>query len=166
MRNFSFIHAIDERVLFDINHGVRDALTIARNEYRNCAEIETLLEELPLVPCNPEQINQVFLNLIVNSAHAIASAKRSVPGKITIHTWCDTTDVYCSVADDGPGIPQEVQNRIFDPFFTTKEPGKGTGLGLSISYDIIVNKHAGTLSVECPAGKGTVFTLSLPLKAV
>ena len=75
-------------------------------------------------------------------------------------------DVYCSVADDGPGIPQEVQNRIFDPFFTTKEPGKGTGLGLSISYDIIVNKHAGTLSVECPAGKGTVFTLSLPLKAV
>lgn len=166
MRNFSFSHAIDERVLFDINHGVRDALTIARNEYRNCAEIETLLEELPLVPCNPEQINQVFLNLIVNSAHAIASTTRSAPGRITIHTWCDTTDVYCSVADDGPGIPQEVQNRIFDPFFTTKEPGKGTGLGLSISYDIIVNKHAGTLSVECPAGKGTVFTLSLPLKAV
>ncbi len=163
MRNFSFSHDIDERVMFDINHGIRDALTIARNEYRNCAEVETFLEELPLIPCNPEQINQVFLNLIVNSAHAIASIERSSPGKIIIHSWCDTAHVYCSVADDGPGIPHDVQNRIFDPFFTTKEPGKGTGLGLSISYDIIVNKHAGTLSVECPAEKGTVFTLSLPL---
>jgi len=163
MRNFSFRHAIDERVMFDINHGIRDALTIARNEYRNYAEIETVLEELPLVPCNPEQINQVFLNLIVNSAHAIASVERSFPGKITIHTWCGSSNVYCSVADDGPGIPIEVRNRIFDPFFTTKEPGKGTGLGLSISYDIIVNKHGGTLSVACPSEKGTVFTLSLPL---
>jgi two-component system, NtrC family, sensor kinase len=166
MRNFSFRHAIDERVPFDINHGIRDALTIARNEYRNCAEIETFLEDLPLIPCNPEQINQVFLNLIVNSAHAIASIERSSFGKITIHTWRDSSNVYCSVADDGPGIPHEVQNRIFDPFFTTKQPGKGTGLGLSISYDIIVNKHGGTLSVACPADKGTVFTLSLPLTLV
>jgi C4-dicarboxylate-specific signal transduction histidine kinase len=105
----------------------------------------------------------VLLNLIVNSAHAIASVERSFPGKITIHTWCGSSNVYCSVADDGPGIPIEVRNRIFDPFFTTKEPGKGTGLGLSISYDIIVNKHGGTLSVACPSEKGTVFTLSLPL---
>ncbi len=163
MRNFSFRHAIDERVMFDINHGIRDALTIARNEYRNCAEIETSLEELPLIPCNPEQINQVFLNLIVNSAHAISSVERSSPGKISIHTWLDDSNVYCSVADDGPGIPHEVRNRIFDPFFTTKEPGKGTGLGLSISYDIVVNKHGGTLSVDCPDEKGTVFTISLPL---
>jgi two-component system NtrC family sensor kinase len=163
MRNFSFRHAVDERVQFDINHGIQDALTIARNEYRNYAEIETLFDELPLISCNPEQINQVFLNLIVNSAHAIASLGRSSLGKIIIHTWCDSSNVYCSIADDGPGIPQEVRNRIFDPFFTTKEPGKGTGLGLSISYDIIVNKHGGTLSVDCPAENGSVFTISLPL---
>ena len=164
MRNFSFRHAIDERVMFDINHGIRDALTIARNEYRNYADIETALDELPPIPCNPEQINQVFLNLIVNSAQAIASQQQSSRGKITIHTWRDSSNVYCSVADDGPGVPQDLRSRIFDPFFTTKEPGKGTGLGLSISYDIIVNKHGGTLSVDCPGEKGAVFTLSLPLK--
>lgn len=166
MRNFSFRHAIDERVMFDINHGIRDALTIARNEYRNYADIETSLDELPLVPCNPEQINQVFLNLIVNSAQAIASLMQSSHGKISIHTWRDCSNVYCSVIDDGPGIPPEVRDRIFDPFFTTKEPGKGTGLGLSISYDIIVNKHGGTLTVDCPSENGSVFTLSLPLKIV
>ncbi len=166
MRNFSFRHAIDERVMFDINHGIRDALTIARNEYRNCADIETSLEELPLIPCNPEQINQVFLNLIVNSAQAIAIEPRSAHGTISIHTWHDDCNVYCSVSDDGPGIPPEVRDRVFDPFFTTKEPGKGTGLGLSISYDIIVNKHGGTLTVDSPAEKGSVFTLSLPLKTV
>ena len=166
MRNFSFRHAIDERVMFDINHGIRDALTIARNEYRNYADIETSLDELPLVPCNPEQINQVFLNLIVNSAQAIASLMQSSHGKISIHTWRDCSNVYCSVIDDGPGIPPEVRDRLFDPFFTTKEPGKGTGLGLSISYDIIVNKHGGTLTVDCPSENGSVFTLSLPLKIV
>ena len=166
MRNFSFSHAIDERVMFDINHGIRDALTIARNEYRNCADIETSLEELPLIPCNPEQINQVFLNLIVNSAQAIALQPRSAHGTISIHTWHDGSNVYCSVSDDGPGISPEVKDRVFDPFFTTKEPGKGTGLGLSISYDIIVNKHGGTLTVDSPDEKGSVFTLSLPLKTV
>jgi two-component system NtrC family sensor kinase len=165
MRNFSFRHAVNERVMFDINHGIQDALTIARNEYRNYAEIETIFEELPLVSCNPEQINQVFLNLIVNSAHAIASITPGSHGLISIHTWSDCNHVYCSIADDGPGIPQELRKRIFDPFFTTKEPDKGNGLGLSLSYDIIVNKHEGTLTVDCPAEKGSVFTLSLPLTA-
>jgi len=164
MRNFSFRHALDERVMFDINNGIRDTLVIARYEYNKYADIETSLQDLPKIPCNPEQINQVFLNLIVNAAHAIASKESAVHGKITIHTWHDSSNVYCVIADDGPGIPIEVRNRIFDPFFTTKEPGKGTGLGLSITYDILVNKHGGTLTVDCPTGSGTVFTLSLPLK--
>ncbi len=164
MRNFSFRHTIDERVLFDINNGIRDALVLSRYEYNNYADVETILEELPPITCNPEQINQVFLNLIINSAHAIASKENRSHGKITIHTWLDGGSVYCSVADDGTGIPVEIRNRIFDPFFTTKDPGKGTGLGLSISYDIIVNKHGGTLSVDCPNEKETVFTLSLPIK--
>jgi len=164
MRNFSFRHALDERIMFDINNGIRDTLVIARYEYNKYADIESLFDELPPIPCNPEQINQVFLNLIVNAAHAIASRESSSRGKITIHTWHDNSNVYCVIADDGPGIPVEVRSRVFDPFFTTKEPGKGTGLGLSISYDIIVNKHGGTFTVDCPTDNGTVFTLSLPLK--
>ncbi len=163
MRNFSYKHAIDEKVLFDMNKGIRDTLIISRNEYRYCADIETDLKELPPVPCNPEHMNQVFLNLIINGAHAIASQKRATNGKIRIATWIDSTAVYCSIADDGPGIPLEVQKHIFEPFFTTKKPGVGTGLGLSISYDIIVHKHHGTLTVHCPHKGGTVFTITLPL---
>jgi len=164
MRNFSFQHAIDERVRFDINKGIRDTLTIARNEYRYYAKVDTFLEEIPSVPCNPEQINQVFLNLIVNSSHAIASQKRPNRGHITIRTSCDSDFVYCTIADDGPGIPAATMRRIFEPFFTTKDPGQGTGLGLSISYDIITHKHGGTLTVSCPPEGGTLFTIRLPLK--
>jgi PAS domain S-box-containing protein len=165
MRNFSFRHALDQRVPFDLNQGIRDTLIIAQNEYRYYAEVETHLDNLPPVPCNPEQINQVFLNLIVNCAHAIASQKRHEKGRIVIGTGYDVDSVWCTVADDGPGIPPETRNRIFEPFFTTKEPGKGTGLGLSISYDIIANKHGGTLTVSCPQEGGSVFTIKLPLKA-
>ncbi|NTW52137.1 MAG: PAS domain S-box protein [Chlorobiaceae bacterium] len=164
MRNFSFQHAIDERVRFDINKGIRDTLIITRNEYRYYAKVETILEEIPPVPCNPEQINQVFLNLIINSAHAIASQNRENRGHITIRTSFDKDSVYCTIADDGPGMPPETMRRIFEPFFTTKEPGQGTGLGLSISYDIIARKHGGMLTVSCPPEGGTVFTIRLPQK--
>jgi PAS domain S-box-containing protein len=165
MRNFSFRHALDQRVPFDINQGIRDTLIIAQNEYRYFAQVETHLENIPPIACNPEQINQVFLNIIVNCAHAIASQKRSEKGKITIVTGYDNESVWCTIGDDGPGIPLETRNRIFEPFFTTKEPGKGTGLGLSISYDIINNKHDGSLTVTCPPEGGSVFTIRLPLKA-
>ncbi len=164
MRNFSLSSTPDERVPFDINLGIGDMLILARHEYRDYAEIATALDELlPDVYCNPEQISQVFLDLIVNSAHAIASEHRSSIGKITVRTWLGSEMVYCSIADDGPGIPEEIRKNIFNPFFSTKEPGKGIGLGLSICYDIIVNKHSGTLCADCPAEGGTVITLGLPL---
>ncbi len=162
MGNLSHRYAIDKKVLFDINQGINDTLVIARHEYSSCADITTFLGELPDILCNPEQINQVFLNLIINSVHAIQSQKRSSNGMITIHTWFDSNNVYCSIADDGPGIPEAIQKDIFNPFFTTKGPGKGTGLGMSISWDIIVIMHKGTLSFETPAKGGTIFTLSLP----
>jgi PAS domain S-box-containing protein len=165
MRNFSFRHALNQRVPFDLNQGIRDTLVIAQNEYRYFAEIETRLDDLQPVSCNPEQINQVFLNLIVNCAHAIASQKRHEKGRIIITTGHNNDEVWCTIRDDGPGIPAEIRNRIFEPFFTTKDPGKGTGLGLSISYDIIANKHGGTLAVSCPPEGGSVFTIRLPLKA-
>ncbi|NTW52572.1 MAG: PAS domain S-box protein [Chlorobiaceae bacterium] len=163
MRSLSYRHAADDKPLSDINRGVVETLSMARGEYRFCADIETNLEELPPVPCIMDQINQVLLNLIVNSAHAIQSQLRSSNGKISIHTWADRKKVYCSIADDGPGIPEGIRSNIFNPFFTTKAARKGTGLGLSISYDIIVNKHNGTIAVDCPKEGGTVFTFTLPL---
>jgi PAS domain S-box-containing protein len=165
MRSFSNRYAVHEKISFDINQGIRNTLILTRNEYRDYADIDTKLEELPFIHCNPEQINQVFLNLIINSSHAIESQHRSSHGKISIHTWYDSNNVYCSIADDGPGIPDKIRNRIFEPFFSTKEPGKGIGLGLSISYDIIVHKHGGTLTVNCPAEGGTVFLITLPQKS-
>ena len=164
MRSFSNRYALHQKIPSDINQGIQNTLILMRNEYHDYADITITLEELPLVLCNPEQINQVFLNLIVNSAHAIESQHRSSHGNITIHTWFDSSNIYCSIADDGPGIPPEIRNRIFEPFFSTKEPGKGIGLGLSISYDIVAHKHGGTLSADCPAEGGTVFLITLPLK--
>jgi PAS domain S-box-containing protein len=164
MRSLSYRHADDKKILSDINRGVLETLTMARGEYRFCADIETNLENVPLVPCVIDQINQVLLNLIVNSAHAIQSQQRTSNGKISIHTWSDSGNVYCSIADDGPGIPESTRSKVFNPFFTTKVAKKGTGLGLSISYDIIVHKHNGTIAIDCPQAGGAVFTFSLPLK--
>ncbi|HWQ26870.1 MAG TPA: PAS domain S-box protein [Chlorobaculum sp.] len=164
MRSLSYRQGDDKKTLSDINRGVMETLTMARGEYRFCADTETNLEDVPLVPCVMDQINQVLLNLIVNSAHAIQSQQRTANGKISIHTWSDSGKVYCSIADDGPGIPEGIRSKIFNPFFTTKVARKGTGLGLSISYDIIVHKHNGTISMDCPQDGGAVFTFSLPLK--
>ena len=162
MGNLSHRYATDKKVPFDINQGVIDTLVVTRHEYSSCADVTTTLGELPLVSCNPEQINQVILNLIINGVHAIQSQQRSSKGSISIHSWFDSSNVYCSVADDGPGIPEAIRKDIFNPFFTTKSIGKGTGLGLSICYDIIVIRHKGTLSFETPEKGGTVFTLALP----
>jgi len=112
----------------------------------------------------PEQINQVLLNLVVNSAQAIADNTKSGKGLISIRTWFDDGHIHCRIADTGPGIPEEIRSRVFEPFFTTKEPGKGTGLGLSISYDIVVEKHQGKMAMECPESGGTAFTFSLPIR--
>ena len=164
MRNLSHQDTLDKKVSFDINKAIISTLAISRHEYLLCADIETKLEELPLIFCNPEQINQVFLNLVMNSIHAIQSQQRSSKGKIIFHTWFDSIHVYCSIADNGPGIPDAIRKDIFNPFFTTKSFGKGTGLGLSISWDIIVLQHKGMISVDSPAEGGTIFTLSLPRK--
>lgn len=164
MRNLSNQHAIEKKIPFNINKGITDTLVVTHHEYSLCADVETTLGELPVVLCNPEQICQVLLNMIINSVHAIQSQQRSSKGSIHIHTWFDSSNVYCSIADDGPGIPHGIKNDIFNPFFTTKSHGKGTGLGLSISFDIIVIKHNGKISVENPVSGGTVFTFSLPIQ--
>ncbi len=163
MLSLSYRHSPDVPALSDLNQAILDTLNVARGEYRCCADISTNLGTLPQVPCVIDQINQVLLNLVVNSAHAIQSQQRPSNGMISIRTWADRRNVYCSIADDGPGIPEEIREHVFNPFFTTKKAGKGTGLGLSISYDIIVNRHKGEFSVNSPQEGGAVFTFSLPL---
>ena len=162
MRDFSRIDKAEDFSWADINKGLDDTLVIARNEYRYHAEIVKNFGELPEICCMLQQLNQVFLNLIVNSSQAIATMPAGHKGSINISTKYQDNQVVCEIGDNGPGIPEAIRHRIFEPFFTTKEPGKGTGLGLSISYDIVVNKHHGELKVACPASGGTVFIITLP----
>ena len=162
MRNYSF-KSKGGLTLNSINKAVKESILIAKSEYRDVAVVDLQLGELPLVMCDPSQISQVILNLIVNSAQSIKSQKRKSPGNITIRTWATSESVFCSVSDDGPGMPEEIRARIFEPFFTTKDIGEGTGLGLSISYEIMVNTHQGSISAECRPEGGSVFTVSVPL---
>ncbi|MCX5646101.1 MAG: ATP-binding protein [Phycisphaerae bacterium] len=163
LRDFARADRTSDLTAHDINEGIRATLTVARNEIKYDAEIQTEFGEIPHVFCNPGQLNQVFLNLLINAAQAIRSQPRQAKGAITIRTYQAGDDVVCEIGDNGPGIPAANLQKIFDPFFTTKPPGKGTGLGLSVSYDIIVNKHHGLISVESEENQGAKFTIRLPL---
>jgi signal transduction histidine kinase/HAMP domain-containing protein len=136
---------------------MESALNICNNELKYVATIRKEYDPVPEVLGNHGQLNQVFLNLLVNAGHAIVPM-----GEIVLKNWHDDTTVYASVSDTGLGIPKELLDRIFEPFFTTKEEGKGTGLGLSISHEII-KQHNGELLVESVMEKGTTFTVALPL---
>lgn len=163
LKNFSRLDQHQSLAEFDVNAGIESTLVVAWNEIKYVAEVHKKLDPLPLVRCNANEINQVFLNIMVNAAQAIAEQKKSDKGILDIKTVQHGENVIIAIADDGPGIPEAIQNKIFDPFFTTKAPGKGTGLGLSISYDIIVSKHGGALWVESTQGVGTTFFISLPI---
>ena len=164
MRNFS--RQNKETVLeeVDINECIQDTITLAYSLYKYEADVLTRLGQLPRIQGVGELLNQVFLNLIVNAAQAIRDSETRDRGRIVIETWSDADNVHCTVKDDGPGITEEHLPRLFEPFFTTKEPGNGTGLGLSVSYDIVVNKHNGSLVAGNQVKGGAVFTVSLPLR--
>ena len=148
----------------DINHAIETTLLVARNEYKYCAEVQTELAELPPLVCNVGELNQVFLNLIVNAAHAIEAAGRDVStGLIRVRTALAGKSVEIVFEDNGCGIPQENLERVFDPFFTTKEVGKGTGQGLALARSIIVEKHGGRIDVDSEVGRGTRMILRLPI---
>jgi signal transduction histidine kinase len=129
-----------------------------RAELKYKASIEKHYGKLPDVECLPSRLNQVFLNLLVNAGQAI-----DAKGTITIATGADDVDVWVRIGDSGCGIPQEQLKRIFEPFFTTKPVGQGTGLGLSVSY-AIVHKHGGRIEVESELGRGTQFTVTIPIR--
>lgn len=163
LRDFSRIDQTSDIAEYNINEGIKTTLIVARNEIKYDAEVRTEFGDIRPVFCNAGQINQVFLNILVNAVQAIRSLSRETPGSITIRTYQTETSVVCEIEDDGPGIPSDVLPRIFDPFFTTKPPGKGTGLGLSVSYDIIVNKHKGQILADNQKDRGARFTIMLPL---
>jgi two-component system NtrC family sensor kinase len=147
---------------YDLNKGIIDTLAVANNEIKYVAEVTEDLGELPYIKAAGGSINQVLLNLIVNAVHAIKESSNK--GLLMIKTFEKNGSVYCSIKDNGMGIPKENLDAIFTPFFTTKPVGKGTGLGLSIAYDIIVNKHAGEINIETEEGRGTTFTIRLPIQ--
>ena len=159
LKNFS---NIDRAQIQDasLEAGLDSTLNIVWNEIKYNATVEKEYGNVPPVSSNPQQLNQVFLNLLVNAAHAI----KQPPGKITIRTKSlDKERVAVEVQDNGCGIPPDIKKRIFDPFYTTKPIGEGTGLGLSISYRII-KEHGGEIQVESEVGVGTTFRVILPIK--
>jgi signal transduction histidine kinase len=163
MKEFS--HPGQDRAAADINRGLVNTLAIARNEYKYVAEVRTELGDLPPVLCQLSEINQVFLNLVVNAAHAIGDRVKGTTerGEIAVRTWQDRDAVNISITDTGGGIPETIRDRIFDPFFTTKEVGRGTGQGLAIARSIVVDRHRGKLLLDTTVGVGTTFTIVLPI---
>jgi signal transduction histidine kinase len=147
--------------LADLNAALESTLVVAQSEYKYVADLDVTLGDLPPVVCNVGELNQVFLNLVVNAAHAIADSGRQ--GVIGIRSWHEDDAAVVVIADTGVGIEPELRERIFDPFFTTKAVGRGTGQGLAISRSIVVDKHGGSLTVDSDVGRGTTFTVRLPV---
>jgi signal transduction histidine kinase len=155
LRDFSHVDK-GEFKLADINKGIESTLNIIWNEVKYKAEVIKEYGDIPQIECLPQQLNQVFMNLLLNAAQAIATH-----GQIRIKTYRESKNIIIEINDTGVGIPKENIPRIFEPFFTTKEVGKGTGLGLSVAYGI-VQKHNGRIEVESEVNKGTTFRVVLP----
>jgi len=162
VQNLKIFSRVDEaeRKPADINQCLESTLKIVWNELKYKARVTRELAPLPPLVCYPQQLNQVFMNILVNGAHAIEKE-----GEITVRTSCDQERIMVQISDTGCGMPPEVQERIFEPFYTTKEVGKGTGLGMSIAWEI-VQKHRGNIVINSEVGVGTTFEISLPINAV
>ncbi|MBK7415093.1 MAG: ATPase [Dechloromonas sp.] len=158
LKDFSRVDQADHQPS-DLNAALESTLNVVANEIKYKAEVVRELGDIPLVDCVPAQINQVFMNLLVNAAQAIPER-----GKIIVRSGLENNHVWFEIEDTGKGMSAEIQQRIFEPFFTTKPVGQGTGLGLSISYDIIVKKHSGRMDVRSKPDQGTCFRLWLPLQ--
>ena len=153
----------------DVNHCLVTTATVTRNEWKYVAELKLDLDSnLPLIHGLPAELNQVFLNLIVNAADAIRdrSPSNTQPGQITLSTQSLTDAVEIRISDNGMGMPEAIHKQIFEPFFTTKQVGKGTGQGLTVCYQVIVTRHGGTIHCESVEGQGTTFILRLPKAGV
>lgn len=158
LKDFSHAGGADDWQWADLHTGLESTLNIVNNEIKYKASVIKEFGDMPPVWCLPHQLNQVFMNLLVNAAHAIENE-----GTITVRTGAEDDHIWVEVSDTGKGIAPEHVNKIFDPFFTTKPVGKGTGLGLSVSYNII-KKHNGEFRLDSRVGVGTTFRIVLPKK--
>jgi C4-dicarboxylate-specific signal transduction histidine kinase len=164
LRTFGRVASVSREPV-DVMQIIQRALSLMQEQLR-LRQIDVLLEFPPeevIINGNAIQLEQVFINLLTNARDALAGASIQGQKQITIICHCDDSVVNISVGDNGPGIPEGLEQRIFDPFFTTKDVGAGTGLGLSITYGII-KEHQGTIVVDNKPGKGAVFLIQLPLK--
>jgi two-component system NtrC family sensor kinase len=150
-----------EQVPADLNEALEATVTVTRHQVSDVADLTLELADLPPVTCNIADLNQVFLNLIVNAADAIEDTGRR--GVITVTTAVEGTDVVVGISDTGGGIPDDVRAKVFDPFFTTKDVGRGSGQGLPLARGVVHEGHGGTLTFDSVLGQGTTFTVRLPI---
>jgi two-component system NtrC family sensor kinase len=151
----------NEQVPADLNEALEATVTVTRHQVKEVADLDLELGDLPPVRCNIADLNQVFLNLIVNAADAIEETGRH--GAITVATAVDGGDAVVRISDTGGGIPDDVRSKIFDPFFTTKDVGRGSGQGLPLARGVVQEGHGGTLTVDTTVGQGTTFTVRIPI---
>ncbi|MGD1866219.1 MAG: PAS domain S-box protein [Phormidesmis sp.] len=165
LRNFSRLDEADVKAV-DLHQGIDSTLVILShklkmNSVQKPVTVNKSYELLPLVECYPSQLNQVVMNIVANAIDAVSAHEQP---QICIATQAQGNQAVITIVDNGGGIPEAARAQIFDPFFTTKPVGKGTGMGLSISHQIITERHGGTLTVDSEPGKGTIFTIKIPLK--
>ena len=159
LKDFSRVDTHQEWVWASLHQGIDSTLNIVANEIKYRADVRREYGALPDIECLPSELNQVFLNLLVNAAQAIGPER----GLIILRSGNDGNEVWVEVEDDGSGIAPEHLARVFDPFFTTKPVGRGTGLGLSLAYGI-VQKHHGRIDVSSEPGRGSCFRVTLPVR--
>jgi signal transduction histidine kinase len=160
LKDFARSNAVQHFILADLHQGLRSTLNIVGSEVKARATIQLALGDLPEIECVPSQINQVFLNMVVNAAQAMPPGHQ---GQITIRSGTEGQLVWVAFEDNGAGMDAATIDRIFDPFFTTKDVGTGTGLGLSVSLGI-VQRHHGQILVNSTPGVGTRFRIELPIR--
>ena len=164
MKEFAYADQ-GEKSIADIDRALAATLTVARNEYKYVADVETDYGHLTQVPCRIGEMNQVFLNLIVNATHAISDRVKGTSNKgvIRVRTSIEGPNARIDISDTGGGIPESIRERVFEPFFTTKEVGRGSGQGLAIARSIVEGKHGGSLTFTSEVGQGTTFTILIPM---
>ncbi len=158
-----------EKAPADLNRALERSVVLARGELKHLATVDLQLSPLPPVLCHVGGLSQVFLNLLVNAAHAIEERAAKDPGgarKITVTTQLVNGEVSIAIADTGCGIPEALRERIFEPFFTTKPMGKGSGQGLPLVRNVVIGQHQGRVDIDSEVGRGTTFTLRLPVGTV
>jgi signal transduction histidine kinase len=172
LKSFSHVDAGAQKTAADLNSALESTIVVARNELKYVAEVETAFGDLPQVICFLGDLNQVFLNLMLNAAHSIGDVVGGTDkkGRIRVETRVDCTPegdwAEVSISDTGTGIPEGVRGRIFEPFFTTKPMGKGTGQGLALARSVVVEKHGGALTFDTEMGRGTTFHIRIPVNGI